>query len=170
MTEWERMSEGGNFLKAKHLDEYRILALRIVSEGAMSEHTFDDGSQVKRVQVDISYDGQTEESPNKWGMNAPSLNALIDILGANDTGWRDIDIPVVAHGTGTMRHVKVHRLQLQANVDIRMAAAPAQLQPPAQQQAQQQPPQQAQQPPAQQQQPPQQLQTPATFPQSQPAR
>ena len=101
----------GNYLKVEFIEKNSITELTITGDITEVEFT-NDGVKVKKLQAEVSYEGQRPDDPNIWTMNKKSVAALFDLWGADDSNWKNKKIPLSLGGEGKMRHFKVDSLRL----------------------------------------------------------
>ena len=114
--EVEKVSEAGDFLKAKFIVEHKITELKITDARSVEIVTFEgkDGKpEQKKIQVEVSYASQGKEDPKKWTMNNKSRNVLIDAWGKNTDDWINKKIPITIAGEGEMTHILVDKLRIE---------------------------------------------------------
>ena len=112
----EKVSEGGDFLKAKFVQEHKITELQIVDKESFQHVTFEgkDGKpDQQKIQCDVTYKNQGKEDPFKWTMNNKSRNILIVAWGDETNNWVDKKIPISIAGDGEMTHILVDKLRIE---------------------------------------------------------
>lgn len=113
----EKTAEGGNFLKSKFVKENKVTELKITDARTIQEVTFEgkDGKpDTTKLQCEVSYKGQTDDSPKQWTMNNKSKNALIDAFGGDTDQWINKAIPITLGSVGTeMEHILVDTMRIE---------------------------------------------------------
>jgi len=104
-----------NFIKAAFVEKNKIIELQISNKDSIKFHTFDgkDGKpDVQKIQCEITYKGQTDDSPSEWSLNNKCRNAIIDAWGEETDNWVNKPIPITLAGEGEMRHILVDSLRI----------------------------------------------------------
>ena len=112
----EKVNEAGDFLKAKFVVDHKITELKITDARTIEIITFEakDGKPAqKKIQCEVSFNGQGKEDPFKWTMNNKSRNALIDAWGEDTDEWVNKKIPITIAGEGEMTHILVDKLRIE---------------------------------------------------------
>ena len=97
----------GNYLKGEYVKEKGITKLKITSEAVDVNGDFG-----RKLECEVTYDGQTQESPNKWTLNKRSRNALIDKFGPDTTKWIGNVVPIETSLTEKGRAIYVDEVEL----------------------------------------------------------
>jgi hypothetical protein len=116
MMQVEKVSESGDFLKAKFVESNKITELQITDARTIEIVTFEgkDGkADQQKVQCEVTYSGQGKEDPFKWTMNNKCRNALIDAWGTDTDNWVNKKIPINLGGDGEMRHILVDTMRIE---------------------------------------------------------
>ncbi len=103
-----------NHLTAKFVQENRITAITITSEGEYVK--FDqNGKEVEKISLGIEYGGQRSDDPKNWSLNNKSRNALIQIFGEDTAQWIGKTVELKIEGAGEYTHVMVDTLRTKNN-------------------------------------------------------
>lgn len=115
--EVEKVSEGGDYLKAAFIKEHRITELKIDDARSIEMVEFEDkknpGKKQTKIQCHVVYNNQGKEDPSTWTMNNKSRNALIDAWGNNTDDWVNKTIPITLGGEGEMMHILVDSMRIE---------------------------------------------------------
>ena len=112
----EKVREGGNYLKAKFVQENKITELQITDARTIKFVEFEgkDGkSPTKKIQCDVTYKGQRKEDPSSWTMNSKSRNIMIQACGGDTDEWVNRPIPITLGGDGEMLHILVDSMRIE---------------------------------------------------------
>jgi len=112
----DKVSEGGNYLKAKFVEENKITELQITDARTIKFVEFEgkDGkSPTKKIQCDVTYKGQRKEDPSSWTMNSKSRNIMIQACGGDTDEWVNRPIPITLGGDGEMLHILVDSMRIE---------------------------------------------------------
>jgi hypothetical protein len=116
MMQVEKASIGGDYLKAKFVEENKITELQITDARTIEIVTFkgkDGKPDQDKIQCEVTYKGQGKEDPSSWTMNNKCRNALIDAWGPDTDNWVNKAIPISMGGDGEMRHILVDELRIE---------------------------------------------------------
>jgi len=112
----EKVSDSGDFIKAKFVKDKRITELKITDARTIEMVTFEgkDGKPDQhKVQCEITYKGQLKDDPHKWTMNNKCRNALIEAWGDDTDQWVEKLIPINLAGEGEMEHILVDKMRIE---------------------------------------------------------
>ena len=112
----EKGNTGGLNITAKLVKDKSITTLKILGEGEMKSFTNEDKATGKNVTTEkialpVEFNGQGPEDPKTWVLNNKSLNALIDIFGAETSTWVGKLVQIQLSGDGDYRHITVDTLR-----------------------------------------------------------
>lgn len=112
----DKVSEGGNYLKAKFVEDHKITELQITDARTIEIVTFkgkDGKPDQDKIQCEINFKDQGKEDPSVWTMNNKSRNALIEAWGGDTDKWINKKIPITLGGSGEMRHILVDGMRIE---------------------------------------------------------
>ena len=112
----EKVSVGGDFLKAEFVEKNKITELQITDARTIEMVTFkgkDGKPDQNKIQCDVTYKGQGKEDPSQWTMNNKCRNALIDAWRSDTDQWVNKAIPINLGGDGEMRHILVDTMRIE---------------------------------------------------------
>jgi len=111
----EKVSTGGNYLKAGFVKENKITELQITDAKTIEIVTFEgrDGKPSQdKIQCEVTYKGQGKEDPNIWTLNSKSRNIIIDAFGNDTDQWVNKPIPIGISGSGEMEHILCDQMRI----------------------------------------------------------
>ena len=111
----DKVSAGGNYLRANFVKENKITELRITNAKTIEMIVFpgkDGKPDTHKIQCEVSYKEQGKEDPSSWTMNNKSRNMLIDTWGKDTDEWINKPIPITIGGSGEMEHILVDSMRI----------------------------------------------------------
>lgn len=112
MVKLEKFPESSGFLNAAACEKLRVTEVRLESEGEFSEFSTQDGKQLKRYIIDVSFQGQRPGDPTKLSLGKRAFNAFVDALGDQSERWRGATVPLKIEGSEPYRSVTLDELRL----------------------------------------------------------